>query len=148
MIEEQFGQAELQRVMDEYPDLTALGWGPGSYVNRRHSAEERAALIVQGRAELLGLVDQVAFCRVWILVNLEVTARVGRHAPGSYYLKHLAEKDAHDVGCYVTNGALLAAALSIPGVKHEQVGINSRLSFSRESVEAVVKRQTMPIVSA
>lgn len=64
--------------------------------------------------------DQVEACRVWLKKNAEPSWTDCR---GSYGLKHEVESD---LDTYISNGALLAAAVSM-GLRVESTGINGNV---------------------
>jgi hypothetical protein len=85
----------LLDVMQRYPDLTIDGLGGDS----RPDLERR-------RSDLIAAHDQFERAVAW----LRLVPKVQTPRRSSYYLKHAAERWA---GAYVSNGALIAAAVHL-----------------------------------
>ena len=64
--------------------------------------------------------DQIKACRVWLKKNSEPSWTVSK---GSYWLKH---EVGNDVDTYISNGALLTAAVSL-GLRIDRTGINGNV---------------------
>lgn len=86
--------------LDAYPNLTDNGW-----------SNPREADFAERRAYLLASDEDINRARKW-LRQFERTATV-RPWACSYHLKHLCERET---GAYISNGALIAAAL-LEGLK-------------------------------
>jgi hypothetical protein len=96
----------LRRALAQEPTLTASGICPGV-------VEDKPAL------------REVAICIAW-LRKVPITRRLCPFA-NSYRLKHEVEAWA---GTYVSNGALIAAALGL-GLQYRRVGPNALLPLGR-----------------
>ena len=96
---------EIVGVMALLPELNATGIGLGSHAERL-APEERFALLRERRSELLASSEQcLAACR-W-LVAAETT-HFSNRPRSSRLLKYIMD---YETGCYVSNGALIAAAV-------------------------------------
>ncbi len=94
-------KTKIQKLLDQYPWLTAEGYGP---------AEGKD--LVSEKAELLNEVEAFNHSIDWLSMQKK-TKRFERRAT-SYYFKHRVERWLKDRGIennHVPNGAFIAAAL-------------------------------------
>lgn len=95
---------QLAMVMNREPRLNRFGFGPGQFAR---TIQERRAQLAEWRGELRASASHVDEVREWLVLNIEPRQTINADA-GSYGLKHLAESD---LGAYVANGELIAAAI-------------------------------------
>lgn len=95
---------QLAGAMHQEPQLNANGFGAGMY---SRSAQERREQFAMWRAQLRGSAARIDEIREWLLQHVEPRQSINTNA-SSYHLKHLAEED---LGSYVSNGELIAAAI-------------------------------------
>lgn len=110
----------LDTTLTHWPDLGYGGFTCGHYDRRRPGClnlecGKPEALFTQDRARLLTPESRRVITAVArLLTPWRATLRAGASSPGSYELKHTAERllkdDPHARG-YVANGQLIAAAL-------------------------------------
>jgi hypothetical protein len=119
----------LKRVLVENPNLCANGWGTEPHDFERSRAHMTSPHGVEEFERALAFVE--ARCRP--------TKAITTHA-GSYGYKHMAENwhrrelgDAAD--CYVSNGALIAAALAL-GYRHRRLPGSPNCLFNFARVRA------------
>lgn len=96
---------DISDVMKKIPELNSLGiglWGE----DRKLSAGEQAVKLKKRQQELLLMTEECTAVCEWLKPKIR-TKTVSNRNPGSYGLKHLAEKE---IG-YVTNGAFIGAAV-------------------------------------
>ena len=72
---------------------------------------------------------QIAVCARWI-DRRPRTKNVNRNGYGSYFYKHVVERESDE---YIPNGAFIAAALAL-GCKWKRVGPNAVFNISRKCV--------------
>ena len=97
--------AEMERILEQEPQLSDFGFGLSDFYKTR---EEAAAKFREDRKRIRDLDSLAEFiaARGWLrrFAKLEAFNRRGN----SYGLKHVAE---HDIG-YVSNGVFIAAAIA------------------------------------
>lgn len=126
---------DLALVMDREPQLNEFGFGPGSFAQ---TMQERREQFAQWRTELRAGSEHVDQLRGWLLQNIEPRQTINTEAH-SYHLKHLAEED---LGDYVANGELIAAAI-IAGYSYRRGGgdsPNASFGMSMRSLTALRRR--------
>ncbi|MBM9622227.1 hypothetical protein ACFQ60_15290 [Streptomyces zhihengii] len=114
-------QSDLDQLMTAHPTLTSEGYGRSTLVPADKEPDLRADL-----ASDLTSVQQAAD---WI-GELGWTSATSDDSPSSYHLKHVMEEAT---GRYVTNGALIAAALLV-GVPVKLDGLNPPIGVSPQSL--------------
>lgn len=108
-------KAALTAVLQQIPELTAHGLGPGRPIRA----------------------DEFVACVGWIRRNAVPTKTIRRRT-GSYGLKHEIEKAADK---YVTNGACIAAMVH-SGFRFEPVGVgNPNVYFNLAARRALAPRE-------
>jgi hypothetical protein len=120
---------ELPKVLDAHPDLCYEGFGLGASAFGLEAAAT-ADQLKASREKLLAALAEVEACGKW-LKKIKKTDEINdRHASGG--LKHCVTRCG---GGYVSNGALIAAAI-ILGFDHQVLdgGPNTRFNVSDESV--------------
>ena len=90
----------LQEVMQEHPQLCAMGYRP------KWAADE-FGVFSGSRADLAADVEQFEKARAWISENLE-PRKTFNHFYHSYVLKHICERHTG----YITNGTFIAAMIA------------------------------------
>lgn len=125
----------LAALMDSEPYLNVNGFGPGAYTR---NLQERREQFRQWRTELRSSSERVEMLCRWLVDNFESRKTINERA-GSYTLKHLAEKD---LGKYVANGQLIAAALIVgyPCRKGSGTSPNADFGMSARSITAIRRR--------
>lgn len=126
--------ADLRRVMDEIPTLTAHGIGV--YNERAKTPEQRTTELADGRRELLQRLEECKKVCGW-LAEVESVGSINERIGTSYGLKHVAEDE---VG-YVCNGAFIAAAVFC-GFRYrvEPGSPNVLFNMSGKSIKAIRQR--------
>jgi hypothetical protein len=125
----------LALVMDREPQLNKNGFGAGTYAR---TLKERREQFAQWRTELRGGAEHVDELRKWLLQNIEPRQTINTEAH-SYHLKHLAEED---LGGYVANGELIAAAIiaGYPYRRGSGDSPNASFGMSMRSLTALRRR--------
>jgi len=125
---------QIAVVMDREPQLNRNGFGAGNYAK---TPQERREQFAQWRSQLRSSGTRVAEIGEWLKRNVEPRSSINSRA-GSYGLKHLAEKD---LGSYVANGELIAAAI-IGNYRYRRNGNtpNAVFSMTTPSIDAVHRR--------
>lgn len=127
----------LAALMVSEPYLNLNGFGQGAYTR---SLQERREQFRQWRTDLRSSSESVEMLCRWLVDNVESRKTINEHA-NSYALKHLAEKD---LGIYVANGELIAAALIVgyPCRKGGGTSPNADFGMSSRSITAIRRRLT------
>ncbi|MFH8253192.1 hypothetical protein ACH3VR_22695 [Microbacterium sp. B2969] len=127
---------QLALVMTPEPHLNIYGFGPGSFSK---TLEQRREEFEQRRGELRASASHVDEVRAWLAANIAPRRTLNTQV-GSYALKHLAEED---LGDYVANGELIAAAI-IAGYPYRRGGDGSpNAVFGVRSRSITVLRQRL-----
>ncbi|MDE8649480.1 hypothetical protein PXH69_31380 [Rhodococcus qingshengii] len=126
----------LAALMVSEPYLNLNGFGQGTYTG---SPQERREQFQQWRTQLRRSESVEMLCR-WLMDNFEPRKTINEQA-NSYTLKHLAEED---LGIYVANGELIAAALIVeyPYRKCSSTSPNADFGMSSRSITAIRRRLT------
>jgi len=144
---------ECERVLTEFPDLTAPGFD--SYYaachERKNASRAREGLPMEVRHPTTPITDsdvrkQISRARDFLRENCCRTKTI-RRIQGSYGLKHEAERC---MGAYISNGAFIAAAC-LEGYAIDREGPNAcfslsftteyrRLSRQRSNVEGAISK--------
>jgi hypothetical protein len=117
----------LQAVMEQQPRLTSFGFGV--FEEPRKTAGQRREELEQRRDELFRSEDRVLRVRDWLLANI---APIKTPTLGSYRMKHVVERV---IGEYVTNGDLIAAALTAGYPMSRPHGPNAEFGMSKRDVD-------------
>lgn len=140
--------AELDAALANWPDLGYSGLTCGHYDRRRPGCRNLAcgkpeALFTEDRARLLTPNSRAVIAAVArLLTPCRATLRAGASSPGSYELKHTAERllkdDPHARG-YVANGQLIAAALlcGFPVMRERDGSPNAAVGIRRVDARAL-----------
>lgn len=126
---------QLAVAMHREPQLNVNGFGAGMY---SRSAQERREQFAMWRSQLRGSAARVDEIREWLVRHVDARQTVNANA-GSYHLKHLAEED---LGSYVSNGELIAAAI-IAGYSYRRKGNgspNATFGMSARSITDLRRR--------
>lgn len=126
---------QLALLMDREPHLNRYGFGAGPSAR---TVQERLDNMVNWRAELRVSAGHVAKIGVWLVENVEARQTINTSV-GSYGLKHLAESD---LGGYVANGELIAAAI-LAGYSYRRndgTSPNAVFAMSSRSITALRRR--------
>ena len=127
-------ESEIRKVMSGLPGLNAFG--VGSYFgDRKLTPKERREKLASDERRLVKSGRECALCGMWLSIRRK-RVTINTKWGGSYGLKHDVERD---VGKYISNGSLIAAAI--------HCGFNYRLEGSGPNVDfAISKRLTEPTV--
>lgn len=113
---EQFARDALRAILDEHPDLGRFGFrqrGTNPAVHDAHRKIDDEFLM------------EFCFAATWLVRQRQVK----RPQAGSYGLKHFAERS---LGSYVSNGALIAAAIHLGfPIERRGSGPNASLGVAR-----------------
>lgn len=115
-------EQRLPAILARHPLLTHFGFGE---FNRPFTATEK------GRNDLLAAIAEIDHARAWLRTQQSRLTLNPRRS--SYGLKHIAERAA---GSYISNGALIAAAL-LEGWKVKrisEISPNARLNISEKGL--------------
>ncbi len=126
---------QLALVMTQEPHLNIFGFGSGSFSK---TLEQRDRELVQWRQELRANARHVDEVRDWLVEHVTPRQTLNTEV-GSYGLKHFAEDD---LGDYVANGELIAAAI-IAGYPYRRGGDgspNAVFGISSRSITALRRR--------
>ena len=125
---------QLAAVMHREPRLTREGFGAGYFAR---TLQQRRADFVRSREELRDSADRVEQVRGWLVEHMEPRKTINS-ASGGYGLKDLAERD---LGSYVANGELIAAAI-IAGYTYQihPESPNASFGMSARSIKVIWKR--------
>lgn len=141
-------EVQLAAVMHSHPLLCDHGMGTADHWRLLKADRDRK--LAADRQMLRCSLDAVEKTRAWLRENVAKTKTINGHAD-SYHLKHLAEKEivqtvvngVTETG-YITNGVLIAAALS-EGYRHRDFvssgSPNVEFAMSERSLKAIRKRQ-------
>lgn len=126
---------QLAAVMIREPRLNQNGFGPSAFAR---TIQERRAQFAQWRVDLRASAAHVDEVREWLVLNVEPRQTINTDAR-SYGLKHLAESD---LGAYVTNGELIAAAIiaEYPYRSSTAESPNAVFGMSARSITALRRR--------
>jgi len=113
---------DLKKVLDDHPRLTYLG-----LESRR---PENAEYFDSNREDMYGeeAFQEFKICVDWLSLCPE-SESVNEHIGDSYVLKHIAERWS---GCYVSNGALIAAVFH-SGIKYKAYEDSSNITIALSS---------------
>jgi hypothetical protein len=142
------GEVQLAAVMHSHPLLCDHGMGTADHW--RLPKADRGRKLAADRQMLRGSLDAVEKTRAWLRENVAKIKTINGRAH-SYHLKHLAEKEigrtvvnGRTETDYITNGVLIAAALS-EGYEHRDLvsngSSNVEFAISERSLKAIRKRQ-------
>ena len=126
---------QLAAVMEREPQLHEFGFDVGAFVR---TERERRDDFINWRAELRASFEHVEEIRLWLVQHIEPRQTINMGA-GSYHLKHLAEED---LGGYVANGELIAAAIIVGYAYRHGSGdsLNATFAMSERSIKALRRR--------
>lgn len=124
---------QLAWVMDREPDLTRFGFGV--FYRPRRTSQERQNELDAGRADLRAHADLVQQLSGWLHEHVAPRKTINRSFD-SYNLKHIAEQD---LGKYVTNGEIIAAAIlaGYPYLRLPHGSPNASFGMSQHSMWAL-----------
>lgn len=139
---------DLDAALAHWPDLGMGGLTCGHYDRRRSGCVnlecgKPAAWFTEDRTRLFAPTSRAVIAAVArILAPCRATVRAGASSPGSYELKHIAERlldDDPDARGYVANGQLIAAALlcGFPVAREGGGSPNAAVGMRRVDVRAL-----------
>lgn len=136
-----FAHSAVLRMLEDHPHLHHHGYGTEYFINGHGARSSMAA----SRTELAGTVAAGEFLRAHAFLQKIKKIDTVNRSRSSYGLKHVVEKIAFDLGGqilpanYITNGALIAAALyngfDLHRIDH---GPNAHFNMSKRSIEALI----------
>lgn len=121
----------LAEVMEQHPLLTYFGFGV--FQRQGQTLQNRRAEMAAQRATLAGREDSVRQIADWLRANV---TPIKTPTVGSYGMKHIAEKA---IGRYVSNGELIAAALTVGYTYRHNDGPNAEFGMSARDVDRLRK---------
>lgn len=117
--------SDIDRILLEYPDLTAFGFGLYGNHEARTDKESRDEFDAE-QQELYDNRHEIVLALEW-LNKAKKTMTINRDN-SSYGLKHMAESYHRNIGvvddCYISNGAFIAAAV-LAGFTIERCRVDS-----------------------
>lgn len=123
--------SEIQRILDQHPQLHFYGYGPLGKDAMPGDRDELAG------TESVAVITKVV---AWLQENIVPTRTINpRHS--SYSMKHLAERA---IGEYVGGGQLIVAAL-LCGYPMGDKGYSRSFGMSNRSIQAVYAAQNPPL---
>lgn len=120
--------ADIRRVLDEHPQLSAHGLRPPRSVAAQFDMSEMRSYLTDERG-----LDEVQRCVDWFS-TAELNAKAYDDSPSSYSVKHVVE--AQPPRRYVSNGAAVVAALLCGVPIHDDGSPNPGLGLNRRWYDA------------